>query len=238
MTNYHDKYLKYKSKYLKLKILVDKKQLGGNDAFVIELKKLYPECVHDSGTIKDANKYQENGYITTYGEMNYPAIEMFNKEFNSSGNMKYFIDFGSGRGKLPLFMGDKVNKSIGIELVTERHNDAVKLKNDLSKNFSNITDKVELINGDMFEYLKSVDKSTFSSPVLIWISNLCFGEELTKKLFDELVKKMPSGSIIGSSKIPNLIPPGIAPLILNSGNVINVPMSWSKSSTIHLHKVT
>jgi hypothetical protein len=239
MTNFHSKYLKYKSKYLQLKTQLEKIQSGGNELFIEELKKLYPECVHDRGIIVNADKYHKDGYATTYGEMDYPAIEKFNTEFNSSGNMKYFIDFGSGRGKLPLFMGDKVNKSIGIELVTERHNDAVKLKENLSKKFSEITNKVELINGDMFEYLKMVDKSTFTSPVLIWISNLCFGEQITKKLFDELVKKMPSGSIIASSKIPDFIPDGIKPIVLekNSNNQITVQMSWSKESTIHIYKI-
>ena len=136
-------------------------------------------------------------------------------------------------------MGDKVDKSIGIELVTERHNDAIKLKENLSKKFSEITNKVELINGDMFEYLKSVEKSTFSGPVLIWISNLCFGEEITKQLFDELATKMPSGSVIGSSKIPNVIPFEIEPIVSmgSSDSKITVSMSWSKDSTIHLYKI-
>ena len=239
MINYHTKYLKYKSKYLKLKSQLDKSQSGGNELYITELKKLYPECVHDHVTIKDASEYQKNGYATTYGEMNYSAIEKFNNEFNSLGNIKYFIDFGSGRGKLPLFMGNKVDRSIGIELVTERHVDAVKLKETLSKQFAEITDKVELINGDMFEYLKTIDKSTFNSPVLIWISNLCFGEEITKKLFNELVTKMPSGSIIGSSKIPNEISLGVEPIVLPGSldSKITVPMSWSKESTIHLYKI-
>lgn len=227
------KYLKYKDKYLKLKF-----QQGGDDTYITELKKLYPACIHDNGNIKDVLKYQQNGYATTYGEMDYPAIEKFNKLFNANGNMKYFIDFGSGRGKLPLFMADKVNKSIGIELVEERHNDAVKLKEDLLKNYSKITDKVELIGGDMFEYLKNIDKSTFDSPVLIWISNLCFGEEITTRLFNELVAKMPSGSIIGSSKIPNIIPSGIKAInVEGMYNKVSVPMSWSKSSSIYIYEI-
>jgi hypothetical protein len=171
--------------------------------------------------------------------MDYPAIEKFNELFNSRGEMKYFIDFGSGRGKLPLFMADKVNKSIGIELVTERNEYGIKLKNDLSNEFSSITCKVELIAGDMFEYLNNINKLTFDSPVLIWISNLCFDEELTTKLFNELVNKMPSGTIIGSSKIPDLIPKGIIPIVKEGiiDNKVVVPMSWSKSSNIFIYQI-
>jgi hypothetical protein len=153
--------------------------------------------------------------------------------------MKYFIDFGSGRGKLPLFMGDKVEKSIGIELVTERHEDAIKLKEKLSKEYSEITNKVTLLNEDMFEYLKTINKDTFASPVLIWISNLCFGDKITTDLFNQLIEKMPSGSIIGSSKIPTIIPPGIEPITIpgNEDNKISVSMSWSEMSTIYVYKI-
>lgn len=233
MTDYYQKYLKYKDKYLKLK-----SQVGGNNEYIEELKKLYPECVHDSGNIKDASKYQEDGYATTYGEMDYPAIEKFNSLFNSERTKNYFIDFGSGRGKLPLFMADKVNNSIGIELVTERHNDAVKLKEELSKKWPEITDRVNLVEGDMFKYLDTVNKLTFKTPVLIWISNLCFGEEITSKLFNKLIEKMPSGSIIGSSKIPNVIPSGLEPIQKDgTDNRIEVPMSWSKSSSIYIYEI-
>ncbi len=233
MTDYYQKYLKYKDKYLKLK-----QQLGGEDEYIFELKKLYPECVHDTSSLKDAEKYSKNGYATTYGEMDYRAIEKYNDLFNKDGNIDYFIDFGSGRGKLPLFMADKVKiKSIGIELVTERHEDAVKLKNTLEKNFSKITNKVELINGDMFKYLEGINKDTFKTPVLIWISNLCFGEEITARLFNKLIEKMPSGSIIGSSKVPNKIPDGLVPVNFEKDNKVEVQMSWSKTSNIYIYKI-
>lgn len=232
MSNYYHKYLKYKDKYLKLK-----QQLGGNDEFITELKKLYPECVHDVKTLKDAEDYSKNGYATTYGEMDYPAIEKYNDLFNKDENIDYFIDFGSGRGKLPLFMADKVNvKSIGIELVTERHDDAIKLKNTLAEKYPEITNKVVLINGDMFKYLEDVNKETFKTPVLIWISNLCFGEEITSRLFNKLIEKMPSGSIIGSSKVPNKIPNGLEPVNFEKDNKVEVQMSWSKSN-IYIYKI-
>jgi adenine C2-methylase RlmN of 23S rRNA A2503 and tRNA A37 len=42
-------------------------------------------------------------------------------------------------------------KSIGIELVLERHNDALKLLNELASIYPNITNKVELINSNIFD---------------------------------------------------------------------------------------
>jgi hypothetical protein len=236
MKDHYKKYLKYKDKYLRLK-----QQIGGNNNYELKLKELYPECVHDNAKngIKNAEKYLKDGYSTTYGEMDYLAIEELNKKLNPEGKIKYFIDLGSGRGKLPLIMANKVDKkSIGIELVTERHESGLKLLNTLSIDYPQITNKVELICGDMFTYLDSINKMTFESPVLIWISNLCFGEEITSRLFKKLIEKMPSNSIIGSSKVPDNVPPGIKPFILEGNtNTLLVPMSWSNNSTIYIYMI-
>lgn len=236
--DYKKKYEKYKNKYLQLKTQIYG-QLGGSEEFIEELKKLYPECVHDSGTISKATEYEQNNYATTYGEMNYEAIEKYNQTVNLDNKYKYFIDFGSGRGKLPLYMGTKVKKSIGIELVKERHEDAVKLLNKLSVEYPQITQKVELICGDMFVYLENINKTTFDDSVMIWVSNLCFGEDLTEKLFNQIVKKFPSGTVIASSKIPKDIPNGMIQFIVkpSNKNELVVPMSWSSNSTIYLYMV-
>jgi hypothetical protein len=232
--DYYKKYLKYKNKYLELKSKSLKTEPVEPSDYLSELKKLYPECQHDK-TVKELEQYKK--YATTYGEMEYESIEKINSLLNSTGQFKYFIDFGSGRGKLPLFMGLKVDKSIGIELVKERADDADQLLNKLKDKFPEITSKVTLISGDMFKYLDTVKPTDFTSKVLIWISNLCFGEEITSQLFQKLVEKMPSGSVIMCSKIPDKIPERMSPLTILKTNTIEIPMSWSKSSVIHLYKI-
>ena len=54
-----------------------------------------------------------------------------------------FLDVGSGRGKLCLYMAEKQNidRSIGIELVEIRIQDALRLKEDLR--YPTYTNKVE-----------------------------------------------------------------------------------------------
>jgi tRNA1(Val) A37 N6-methylase TrmN6 len=68
-----------------------------------------------------------------------------------------FIDIGSGRGKLPLYVAGlpNISKSVGIELVTDRYNDALEIKNKLN-DYKNITNKVIFINDDFLNvnYLK------------------------------------------------------------------------------------
>ena len=229
--DYYRNYLKYKSKYLALKSLA-KSQTGGAESaesYVSKLKQLYPVCTHDRS---GSTLAEYTGYSTTYGEMDYDSIEKINTILNPTRQLKHFIDFGSGRSKLVLYMATKVDKSIGVELVKSRHDDAVKFKNELSKRWPDITAKVELVQGDMFEYLKDVK---FDSPVLIWVSNLCFDADLTKKLFDVLAEKLPAKSIICSSRVPQVMPNR---LVKHEKDGLGVPMSWSKDSSIHIYTIT
>ena len=85
-----------------------------------------------------------------------------------------------GRGKICLYATaiPTINKSIGIELVTERHNDAIKLKTKLLKYPE--TSKVEFINNNFLNYNLDAIKSL---KVLVWISNLCFDQETTNSIF-------------------------------------------------------
>ncbi len=236
---YNNKYLKYKNKYNKLKNKIN--QYGGEpvDDYINELKTLYPSCQHDNGQIKDALKYQKINQSITYGEMEYQGIELFNKLFNNT-NIKYFIDFGSGRGKLSLYMASipNIKKSYGIELVTERHEYAIQLKDTLAKKleYSEFISKVELINDNMFTVLDTI---VIDEPALIWISNLCFDLKVTTDLFNKLSEKMKSGSIIGCSKKPSTLPERIVELISEgkTDNSLSVEMSWNKTSTIYIYKV-
>jgi SAM-dependent methyltransferase len=233
INSYYLKYIKYKTKYTKLK------QIGGDDTdYLEELRTLYPECKHDTYPLKHGDDYREKGYITTYGEMTYNGIKKLynrikklNDKFNSDNNIDTFLDVGSGRGLLPLYMAVYVKKSIGVELAEERVNDARHLKELLSTKFPEEISKVEFFSCDIFDYFKDKTKMSFTPNILVWISNLCFTEDITKKLFDELNEKMPIGTIICCSKIPNTIPNGIELLM-----TIVIEMSWSKYSTVYCYR--
>jgi hypothetical protein len=232
--NYHNKYLKYKEKYFNLK-----KMLGGDieedvikeltdedliylpEEYFNQLKELYPTCKYDSTNLKELYEDHE----ITYGELEYDGIQHIldhlNKKFNN------FIDLGSGRGILPLYLaGHKyILKSVGIELVKERHNDALELKNKLNK-FSDQTKKVVFINDDFF----NVDLSDYTNnQTLVWINNLMFDDELNNRIFNNLLKILPSGSVIACSKSHSL----------NSNNMdkISVKMNWNKNVQVFLYLI-
>ena len=208
MDNYKIKYLKYKTKYLEHKKKFDNinsscvKNNNSNNLiltnidYFCELKKLYPYCV---------NKLDETKDITyTYGEMEYDGVESLNKIINPDNKLKYFLDIGSGRGKLPCWFAGIPNiiKSIGIEIVKQRCIDAQELKLNLAIKYLEQTNKIELICGSFESY--NLNELVQSDPnTLIWISNLCFGSELTENVFTQILNQMVKGTIICCSKKPS-----------------------------------
>lgn len=195
------------------------------------LTKKYPNCVFDKKNHED-----EYSHPITYGEVTYEGMETLQQlvlaKFLESPTPVVFVDIGMGRGKLPLYMSSnpRVVESFGIELVKERYDDAVRLKNTVAKKgsgFSKFIDKVKFINGDALkdETTKDIHKST---PCFIWISNLCFGSSLTNKIFDKLHGMLHHDSIICCSTAPPNQPK------FELVDTINIPMSWSQESNVHI----
>ena len=201
-----------------------KETFTDDDAYINLLKQLYPSCKHDNNSLYETYK----NYTITYGELEYDGIQSIMEHLNQ--NFDNFIDIGSGRGKIPLYVAGNptISKSLGIEIVTERHNDAVELKNKLNI-FKKQTDKVILINKDFFE----VDLLDYSSkPTLVWISNLCFPVELTNNIINKLLTVLISGSIICCSKMYTLNSDKIKEI-----NRLKVKMSWDRNSDIYIYKI-
>jgi hypothetical protein len=207
--------LKYKKKYLESKSIVEYRK---------KLFELYPSTMHDSGLDKDYS-----GHKITYGEMDYSGIDQIIKNFPSK-TFTSFLDIGSGRGKLCLYIAcePSIVKSIGIELVTPRHQDALNLKERLSDH-PTITEKVRFINQDFL----TCELNEFANTTpLVWISNLCFDPELTNRVFNKLINQMPTGTIIACSKQYS----GNNSSLKNLES-IQVKMSWTESSQVHLYKL-
>ena len=210
--NYQKKYIKYKTKYFNL----IKQKASGLD-FLNRLKELYPNCKYD--TIRKSYNISLG-----YGEINYEGIEQLLSHLDIKP--EYFIDIGSGRGKLPLYFSvyPYIEKSYGIEIVEERHNDALKLKDQLSE--FDFIDKVEFINDDVFNHTFNLNNLC-----LVFISNLLFGSELTNNIFKKLIKELPKNSIICCSKKPN----NLQNLELLKDIYVN--MSWQDKSSLSIYKI-
>ena len=207
--------------------------------FVSKLKSLYPSCKHDSNN--DKSSY--SGHSITYGEMNYDGmkvlytyVQTINPEINT------FIDIGSGRGKLCLYLASlpKIKKCIGIELVKSRCEDAIELKSRLSSAFA---DKVEFICGDIFSIdlserimngfgTGSDSDSGTDAKVFVWLSNLCFKQETVDEIFEKIVHDLPKGSILCCSKKTTSENPRITFI-----ETVPIEMSWNKESNVHIYQI-
>jgi tRNA G46 methylase TrmB len=198
---------------------------GTKKQYINKLKNLYPSCKFDK-QVEDITLY--NGNNITYGEMEYEGIqELYNyltKNYNPKINS--FIDLGSGRGKLCMYMAaqPKIKFVLGVELVKQRHDDAEILKTDLKYEYAN---KVNLLNKNVLD----IDFEEFKNKqIFIWFSNLCFEQTSTNSIFEKIKTSLPSGTIICCSKQP-------FPIVGTFLSTITVPMSWNKASNVHIYKV-
>ena len=196
--------------------------------YVEKLKQLYPSCRFDGAVAKTDCDADYSGHNITYGEMEYDGIQQLYEYASSQSNsgIDAFIDVGSGRGKLCMYMASKpaITTVMGIELVSQRHDDAIQLKTSLKSRYAN---KVEFINSDVL----SVDLRPFSKrKVFVWFSNLCFEQSTTNDVFQKLADELPKGSILCCSKAPL---PEIGHLI----TTLTIPMSWSKTSQVYVYEL-
>lgn len=198
-----------------------KPNIGTRKRYISRLKKLYPQCQHDD--LKNSQKYEN--HRVTYGEMEYTGIQelySFVKKYNPKINC--FIDVGSGRGKLCMYMAanPQIKHVLGVELVTERHDDAMILKNKLDSEFNS---KVELSNKNMLEV--NLDKYK-NLETFIWFSNLCFDQSTTNEIFQKLKELSPA--IICCSKQPDI----------EIGEMLGtkeIAMSWNKTSVVSIYRI-
>jgi hypothetical protein len=194
---------------------------GTRKNYHIKLKKIYPKCSYDISNNHD--KY-ENANIT-YGEMNYEGMDKLKHYFKKNKKTyNNFIDIGSGRGKLCFYMINepRIKTVIGVEIVKERHDDAIKIQENLQSKLAN---RVILLNDNVcnIDLSKFFDRSVF-----VWWSNLCFEQQNTNIIFQKLKNELPSQSIICCSK-------PIATEIMNYSDKISVPMSWCNESTVYIY---
>jgi tRNA G46 methylase TrmB len=200
-------------------------------AYLEKLKINYTNCLHDN--VNGGLQKDYTGHTVTYGEMSYNGITNLYRRVNTlNPNINTFIDIGSGRGKLCLYMASyaKIKKTIGIELVEERYQDALKLKEKLEAHHLK---KVVFINDNIFNVSLQSQISTLpiNQGVFVWFSNLCFDQSTTDGIFKKIVDELPTGSIICCSKQPAENPQ------LLFIETIPIEMSWHTNSNVHMYRI-
>lgn len=218
----------------------------------MKIIKEYYKDYKTTGSINQTSKVHDsvknvNSYSTVYGELTYEGIDLLGKMIERQ-KIRTFMDIGSGNGKIPIILALKpsIIESFGVELVEERHKNAVCVLKKLSENprFKEVVKKINIVNDDMFNINFTVHAK---EPALVFISNLCFGEEITTQLFIKLGKELPIGSVVASSKIPISVPKCFKPIGSESSwnspdlpiahGMTKMPMTWIDSSTVHFHQL-
>jgi tRNA G46 methylase TrmB len=198
-------------------------------------KRLYPVCQKDSSIDQEYNTQTYADNKITYGEMEYKGIDML-YEFvkNIQPNIDTFIDIGSGRGKLCMYMASKpeIRQCLGIELVESRYKDAVHIKQKLASEYA---DKVGFVNSDIFNVDLTLSLSALKeqSGIFIWFSNLCFDPDVSDKIFAKLKRELPVGTVITCSQALNQESVDGFQLIYTT----KIPMSWIEASHVNIYTI-
>ena len=166
-----------KKKYIYFK----KSQHGGE--FDINDKNINGYNISDY----DSTVFSLNDYASTYGEISRTGLKDMLKGIQTNG--KVFYDLGSGLGKSVLWsVVDHGMTGKGIEISKERHDNALKLLEQVPKNHRQL---INLYNDDMFNH-------NIKDGNIIFISNLCFPQKINDKLVDKIVIELNPGSLVFS----------------------------------------
>jgi len=138
--------------------------------------------------------FEKNGYAKTHGELTLEGLKKLIGKIKTKN--KVFVDMGSGNGSVVINMVKTyldVKKVIGIELNKERYDYSVeRVKKELTKSQQK---KVELIYGDFFG-----DDIDYKKVDFVYISNLCFGDVINKKIAIKLNKELKPRARVFSSR--------------------------------------
>lgn len=161
--------------------------------------------------------------LTTFGSVTYKGlkkiIDIFLKVHKTTKN-KVLLDLGSGDGRIPIWASKWDFKSCeGVELLKSRHDLAMSKRDELSEPRKV---RVKLSEGNLLEY-------PVSHGDIIYISSLCFGKELLKKLSEKLAKECKYGVHIYSNR--SLEHPQLKQL-----SIFTIEQTWIKpGASIHMY---
>jgi ubiquinone/menaquinone biosynthesis C-methylase UbiE len=172
-------------------------------------------------TSNEDNKiFDEKGYAITYGELTLDGLKTIMEKVNNKNN-KVFVDLGSGNGDIVINAikeFPELYMSIGVELSKTRHDTAFEK---YVKQPVKLQNKIKLLNNDILD-----DGFDYSDFDIIYISNLCFSENINIKLSDKIKRECKQNTQIFCSK----------PLIgINKINTFRVRQTWTDNSVINYY---
>ena len=233
--NYYNKYITYKAKYLYLKNNLIQNGGSGNLLSPEEIDQLFDNRDGFGIDEIDENKYNNNYAVSTYGELTgeglLKVIEMCRKLGMNDLEERNFVDLGSGTGRVVFNASIYFNQVYGVELSTKRHNIGNKI---LEENKNRLRNNIHLVNGDMYNLVNGdMYNLNCSEMDVVYISSLCFTDEMMESLKEKLGGKLKNGSLIFTSKEMNIDGNNN---FIKLDNELNVKMTWSENSQLYIYK--
>ena len=175
------------------------------------------------GGNSDSSEFIKKNYAYTYGELTYNGLESILNSINCKD--KVFFDLGSGKGNVvinSIKIKPSLKKSIGIELSKKRYEEAFKNLNSL---INNEKFKIQFLNNDILS-----NDINLNDADIIYISNLCFSDDVNRQIAHKLDNEIKSGTLIFCSKK--------LPLTLkHEMKVTSVEQSWNEDSNLNCYKI-
>lgn len=176
----------------------------------LENLHFFPEFEHGRST----DKIQKREHV--YGEVTRNGVETLAKKLQEHikediSNLE-FIDLGAGKGKLVLHLSliTDFKWYTGVELCENKFSESL-----IISETSTISDRVTLINGDMF----SLDLSKYD---VVFFNDVCFRESLRRTVF----RSLKPGCYVLTSKETDLT--------FISG--VSLECSWNKSKDFYIYR--
>ena len=227
------KYLKYKKKYLNLKIR------GGFNYYMI-FKKAFENNKRVELNKKTIDGFNKKKYASTYGELTQEAFNDLMEKTKKILNINHepvlknlnFADLGSGLGKVTLMaFNNGAEEAVGIEYSPERHDKAIEMYNKLESKIQqgdiDRFTKVRYINGDILN--NKILNSFLENTHVVYISNLCFSVDLNNQIA-KVLKLLPTNAIVFCSK-------KIDATHLKHHSIIKVKQSWGINQSINVYQI-
>ena len=198
---------------LKFRYILVKNKTPNYETIIKELNKPHEVNTEVFSKTRSPSTF---GYILQEGVKK--IIDKFRANGGKTSRINFTdIGFGLGHALIASSLDSRIHNSYGIELSKERYNEFNRVKNKYNKELKNITISL----GDFKTY--KIPKTD-----IIYVSNLCFGQEIQNSLENKVFDEMQDDTLVFVSK-------EFKQNKLKQIGTITVPMSWNKSYTLYVY---
>lgn len=189
------------------------------------ISEIYKNLNAFKASSKDRKSVTEAGGAPTYGEI-LPSSVSHLISYLDIKQKDVFYDLGSGNGKVPFqfYLTTPIKKSVGVELSDYRHNQAMKAKLRAGKK-GVLTPRrsLQYIHGDIL-------KIDFSDATIVYLCSTCYTPEMMTVLQEKISHLRKGAKIITLKEFSENNK-------LRLIKELELPMTWSKSTSVYIYEV-